>query len=101
MTTFEILISFLGSGIFLGILGMFYRMGSHHKEIELCFKHIDDKFLGVESKFTNIENNLREIRDDIKEMRKDISRLDREVGIITATLRFNGFDLDRHKAEGE
>lgn len=94
MTTFEILISFIGSGIFLGILGMFYRMGSHHKEIELCFKHFDERF-------KNLKNDIREIRDDMKEMRKDLSRLDREVGIITGTLKFNGYDLQRHKVEGK
>lgn len=94
MTTFEIIISFIGSGIFLALLGMFYKMGSHHKEIELCFKNIDQRF-------ENVGKEMKDIKDDIKEIRKDISRLDREVGVITATLRFNGFDLDRHKAEGE
>ncbi len=87
MTPFEIIISFIGSGIFLGILGMFYRMGSHHKEIELCFKHIDERFTGIET--------------DIREMKKDLARIDKEVAVITATLQFNGYDLTRHKAEGE
>lgn len=87
MTIFEILISFIGSGIFLSLLLMFYRMGSHHKEIELCFKHIDERFTGIET--------------DIREIKKDLSRIDKEVAIITATLKFNGYDLQRHKAEGE
>ena len=94
MSTFEIIISFFGSGVFLALIAMFYRMGSNHKEIDLFFKHVDQRF-------ENIDKDLQEIRTDIKDIRKDISRIDREVGIITATLRFNGFDLARHKAEGE
>ncbi len=94
MSTFEIIVSFLASGIFLAFLGMFYKMGSHHKEMELNFKHIDRRFEGIDKRFENIEIDIRDIK-------KDLSKLDKEIGIITATLRFNGFDLDRHKAEGE
>lgn len=83
MSSFEIIISFVSSGIFLALLAMFYRMGSHHKEVELRFQ------------------NFETMKDDIKEIRKDLSRMDREIAVITATLRFNGFDLDRHKAQGE
>ena len=94
MTTFEILISFISSGIFLALLGMFYRMGINQGKIEEKFHHID-------LQIKELKEDIREMREDIREIRKDVSRLDREVGIITATLRFNGFDLDRHKAEGE
>jgi len=94
MNTLEILIAFFGSGFFLALLSIFYRLGSHHKEIQLSFKHIDERFIGIDKRFENIEI-------DIRDMKKDLSRLDKEIGIITATLRFNGFDLDRHKAEGE
>lgn len=101
MTTFEIIFSFLGSGIFLALLGMFYRMGSHHKEVDLRFQHLEEEIKNIREDFRDIREDIREIREDIREIRKDLSRLDREVGIITATLRFNGFDLDRHKAQGE
>lgn len=87
MNILEWIIVFLGSGFFLALLGIFYRIGSHHTEIKL--------------RFDRLEGEILEVKQDIKEIRKDVSRLDREIGIITATLRFNGFDLDRHKVEGE
>lgn len=87
MTTFETIISFISSGIFLALLGMFYRMGSHHTEMKL--------------RFDRLEGEMLEVKQDIKEIKKDMSRFDREVGIITATLKFNGFDLSRHRVEGE
>lgn len=37
----------------------------------------------------------------ISKMDDKITRIDKEVAVITATLQFNGFDLTRHKAEGE
>jgi septal ring factor EnvC (AmiA/AmiB activator) len=127
MTIPEIIMTFFGSSIFLSIIGMFYRIGQHHKSSELHFEFIkkeiekessflrdeikkESSFLRYEIKkensqtensFNELKADIREIRSDIREIRKDVSRIDKEVGIITATLRFNGFDLDRHQAEGE
>lgn len=37
----------------------------------------------------------------ISKMEDKITRIDKDVAVIVATLQFNGFDLTRHKAEGE
>lgn len=50
---------------------------------------------------SGVKKSIKEIHDDLKDIRKDIARIDKEVGIITATLKFNGYDLSRHRAEGE
>ena len=94
MAVFEIIITILGSGILGALLGLFYRAGQHHKEIQLRFERL-------ENEIKEIRDNMKEMRSEIKEIRRDIAHLDKEVAVITATLRFNGFDLDRHKAEGE
>ena len=44
MHTFELVICFFASGFFLAILGMIYRIGSHHKELQMSFQHIDQRF---------------------------------------------------------
>lgn len=59
------------------------------------------KFESVDQRFDKIDQDFKRIDQDFKEIRKDISSIDKEVAVITATLHFNGFDLDRHKAEGE
>lgn len=94
MNTFEIIITFLSSSIFLALMGMFYRLGSFHTELALNFKAIDVRFKAIDDRLSSIEL-------DIKEIRRDITRMDKDIAVITATLRFNGFDLERHKVEGE
>ncbi len=48
-----------------------------------------------------IWSSMSTMKQEMKEIRRDIANIDKEVAVITATMRFNGFDLDRHKAEGE
>lgn len=44
---------------------------------------------------------LSMIWSKISKMDDKITRIDKEVAVITATLKFNGYDLTRHKVEGE
>lgn len=48
-----------------------------------------------------IWNSISTVKKDLKDVEKTVIQIDKEVAIITATLKFNGYDLSRHKAEGE
>jgi archaellum component FlaC len=59
------------------------------------------KFTAIDERFAKMDLDFREIKKDIIFIRTELSNLDKQIAVITATLRFNGFDLDRHKAAGE
>lgn len=83
MDKLDIILWVLGGGFTLMLL-MWHSLNSKIEKVDesLC-KRID------------------KLEDELGFIRKEVVSLDKEVAIITATLRFNGFDLDRHLASGE
>ncbi len=94
MTYSEMLIGFFASGVFLSIIGLFYKIGSFQAQVVMNFKRIDERF-------DNIDIELRETKKDIANIKSDISNLDKQISILVVTMRFNGFDFESHKVSGE
>lgn len=62
---------------------------------------INSKIENVEKHIDRLETKMDRLETKMDKFNEKLTSIDKEVSIITATLKFNGFDLDRHKASGE
>ena len=70
MSSFEVFIVILTSGVFLGILAIFYRLGRAHEFLESKFKSNDEKFTKIEDRFTKLEHKIDDVKNHVIDIDK-------------------------------
>ena len=73
MNTFEIFIMILTSGLFLGVLCLFYRMGRAHEFIESKFTSIDERFQKIEERFQKIDERFQKIDERFQKIEEKMN----------------------------
>lgn len=61
MTTFEIITALLSSGVFLALLGLFYRFGRNQESIDRSFKAINEKLYSIDTRLSNVEKDIQQL----------------------------------------
>lgn len=86
MSTFETFIVILTSGVFLGILGLFYRIGRAHEFMESKFKSMDDRFTKIDDRFIKFDDRFDKIDQRFNSIDRDLGRLTTRVAVMESKL---------------
>ena len=68
MTTLEIIIAIAGTGIFSGVMAIFYRSGRNQERVDNGFKSMDDKFKTVNERLDKIDSKIDNVEKDLQQL---------------------------------
>jgi DNA anti-recombination protein RmuC len=90
MSPFEVFVVILTSGIFLGILAIFYRMGRVHEFMESKFKSIDEHFEKIDERFNKMDERFNKMDERLNKMderfNEEFGQLNTRVAVIESRL---------------
>jgi archaellum component FlaC len=86
MSSFEVFVVILTSGVFLGVLALFYRMGRAHEFLESNFKSMDERFTKIDERFTKIDERFEKIDQRFNSIEKDLGQLNTRIAVVESRL---------------
>ncbi|CAF24175.1 hypothetical protein [Candidatus Protochlamydia amoebophila] len=82
MSTFEVISVLLSSGVFIGILALFYRFGRNQERIDNSFKAIDEKLKAVDERFNKMDERFDKVDSRLNRIDERFNSLETRMAIV-------------------
>jgi archaellum component FlaC len=86
MSSFEVFVVILTSGVFLGVLALFYRMGRAHEFLESNFKSMDERFTKIDERFTKIDERFTKIDERFEKIDQRFNSIEKDLGQLNTRI---------------